>query len=48
MKLYRVIDDSTCVLTTLNELEALRRFQKVMERHENTSDYGWLDITEIR
>lgn len=41
MKIYRVIDNSTEVLTTADELTALRRLRKIMEKHDVT--WGWID-----
>lgn len=46
MKVYRVIDDGTCVLTTADELSALRLFQKIMEKHDVTA--GWVDAEEVK
>lgn len=47
MTIYRVIDDSTCVLTTANELEALRQFQKIMDKSEKASEWGWMEKVEV-
>jgi len=46
MKIYRVIDDGTCVLVTADELTALRRFQLIMEKHDVTA--GWVDAEEVK
>ncbi len=46
MKVYRVIDNSDCVLTTFDELAALRRLKAIMEKHDVT--WGWIDTDEIR
>lgn len=46
MKVYRVIDNSTSVLTTANELEALRLLRKIMEKHDVT--WGWIDDEEVK
>jgi hypothetical protein len=45
MKVYRVIDNSDCVLTTLDELTALRLLRKIMEKHDVT--WGWIDEGRI-
>lgn len=46
MRIYRVIDDGTCVLTTVDELSALRRFKEVSEKHDVT--VAWVDSEELR
>jgi hypothetical protein len=46
MKVYRVIDNSTEVLATVNELEALRRLRQIMEKHDVT--WGWVEETEVK
>jgi hypothetical protein len=46
MKIYRVIDNSTAVLTTFNELTALRLLKKIMEKHDVT--WGWIDTDEVK
>lgn len=46
MKIYRVINDGEHVLTTANELEALRLFRKIMEKAEKPLDWGWVE-TEV-
>lgn len=46
MKIYRVIDDADCVLTTFDELQALRRLKAIMEKHDVTA--GWIDTEEVR
>lgn len=46
MKIYRVIDDADCVLTTFDELTALRRLRQIMEKHDVT--WGWIDEEVIR
>jgi hypothetical protein len=45
MKIYRVIDNSTRVLTTTDELTALRRLRYIMEKHDVT--WGWIDVEEV-
>jgi hypothetical protein len=46
MKVYRVIDNSTGVLATVNELEALRRLRLIMEKHDVT--WGWVEEMEVK
>jgi hypothetical protein len=46
MRVYRVIDDGTEVLATVNELEALRRLRLIMEKHDVT--YGWVEEMEVK
>lgn len=46
MKVFQVIDNSTEVLTTVNELEALRRLRKIMEKHDVT--WGWITELEVK
>jgi len=46
MKIYRVIDDGDCVLTTFDELVALRRFEAIMTKHDVT--FGWVDTEEVK
>jgi len=45
MKIYKVIDNSTEVLTTFDELKALRLLRKIMEKHDVT--WGWIDESEV-
>lgn len=40
-KVYRVIDDGDCVLTTLDPVKALRRLQEVLDKHEIL--WAWYD-----
>lgn len=44
-KIYRVIDDTTRVMTTLDPEKALMKLQKVLEKHK--IDYVWVDVEEI-
>jgi hypothetical protein len=46
MKAYRVIDNSTEVLVTVNELDALRLLRKIMEKHDVT--WGWLEEMDVK
>jgi len=48
MRIYRVVDDGTCVLTTADEVVALRKFREVMEKYDKVLDYGWIDVEEIK
>jgi hypothetical protein len=47
MRLYSVVDDSIKVLTTADELTALRLYHKNMQKHEKSRDWGWIDTDEI-
>ena len=46
MKVWQVIDNSDDVLTTTNELEALRLFRKIMEKHDVT--WGWINELDVK
>ena len=46
MKIYRAIDNSTAVLTTADELTALRLLRKIMEKHDVT--WGWVEDEEVK
>ena len=46
MKVFQVIDNSDDVLTTVNELEALRLLRKIMEKHDVT--WGWINELEVK
>jgi hypothetical protein len=46
MKIFRVIDNCDSVLTTFDELAALRLLRKIMEKHDVT--YGWIDEEEVK
>lgn len=46
MNVYRVIDDADCVLTTSDELTALRLLRKIMEKHDVTA--GWIDTEVVK
>ena len=45
MKVYQVIDNSTPVLVTADELTALRLLRKIMEKHDVT--WGWCEELEV-
>jgi hypothetical protein len=45
-EVFRVIDDGTCVLTTLNPYKALRAINEVMDKHEITA--CWVDFEDLR
>ena len=47
MKIYRVVDDSTMVLTTVNELEALRKLKSIVDKHEKMSEWGYIETETI-
>jgi hypothetical protein len=46
MKIFRVIDDGICILTTADELTALRLLQKIMDKHDVT--VGWVDAEDVK
>lgn len=46
MQIYRVIDDGSCVLTTADELAALRLLRKLAEKHNVTA--AWVDDEELK
>lgn len=46
MKVYQVVDDCETVLTTADELTALRLLRKIMEKHDVT--YGWITDLEVK
>lgn len=46
MKIYCVIDNSDEVMTTVNELEALRELRRIMEKHK--VDWGWIEEREVK
>jgi len=46
MKVFRVIDDGTEVMATVNELEALRRLRQLCEKHDVT--WAWIDESEVK
>jgi hypothetical protein len=46
MKVIRVIDDGECILTTFDELAALRALEKLNRKHDVTS--CWIDIEEVK
>lgn len=46
MKVFQVIDNSTVVLNTVDELTALRLLRKIMEKHDVT--WGWVDTIEVK
>ncbi len=46
MKLWQVIDNSTSVLVTGDELTALRMLRKIMEKHDVT--WGWITELEVK
>lgn len=46
-KVYRVIDDGMCILTTTDELKALRRYQEIMDANEKVNNWGWVDVEEL-
>ena len=46
MKVYQVIDNGDDVLTTTDELKALRLLRKIMEKHDVT--WGWINELEVQ
>lgn len=45
-EVYRVIDDGTCVLTTLDPRKALLALNKLIDKHDVT--YCWADVETLR
>ncbi len=48
VKVYRVIDDAVCVLTTTDELKALRRYHEIIDANEKINHYGWIDVEDLQ
>lgn len=46
-KVYRVIDDAIPVLTTLDELKALRKLRDIFESNEKTNTFAWIEEDEL-
>ena len=46
MKAFEVVDNSTTVLVTADELTALRLLRKIMEKHDVT--WGWITELEVK
>lgn len=46
MKIFRVVDDGECVLTTADELAALRLLRKISEVRNVTE--CWVDDEDVR
>ncbi len=42
-KVYRVVDNSTTVLVTMDELKALRRYREIMDANEKCNTWAWID-----
>lgn len=47
-KVYRVIDNSSHVMTTMDELKALRRYNEAIESHEEANTWAWLETEELQ
>ena len=45
MKVYRVIKNATCILTTTDELKALRKLKELGEARDNS--WEWIDTEEL-
>ncbi len=48
MKIYTVIDDGETIGVYADELKALRAFRKVMEKHQECANWGFMDEEEIQ
>lgn len=46
-KVYRVFDDGDLVLSTLDELKALRKYHSLMEAKEHVNTWGWIDASVL-
>jgi len=46
-KVYRVVDNSEHVMTTMDELKALRRYRDAIESHEQANTWAWVDIEDL-
>jgi hypothetical protein len=46
-KVYRVVDNSSHVMTTMDELKALRRYRDAIESHEEANTWAWVDIEDL-
>ena len=46
-KVYRVVDDGMCILTTTDELKALRRYHEIMDANDKINTYGWVDTEDL-
>lgn len=44
-KVYRVIDDGTCILTTTDEVKALRRYYEIVDVNDKIN--SWVDVEEL-
>ncbi len=47
-KIYRVTDDGICILTTTDELKALRRYKEIMDANEKVNTWAWVDTEELQ
>lgn len=45
-EVFRVIDDGTCVLTTLDARKALSKLMELIEKHDVTN--CWADAEELK
>lgn len=45
-KVWRVIDDGDCILTTLDPVKALRALSELIEKHDVTA--CWVDEEKLR
>lgn len=46
-KVYRVIDDGECILTTTDRVKALEKLLILSNKYELVSTYFWLDEEEL-
>ena len=48
MKIYRIIDNGIVKCTTANELLAYKEYYRLMQKHEEVSNWGWIDEEEVQ
>ncbi len=46
-KVYRVIDNGSPVIATLDELTALRKLRTIVESREVTKDWAWVEEDDL-
>ena len=46
-KVYRVVDNNSHVMITMDELKALRRYRDAIESHEEANTWAWIDIEDL-
>jgi hypothetical protein len=45
-EVFRVIDDSICVLTTVDPYKALKKLKELIEKHDVTA--CWVDFEQLK